>query len=80
MLSVDEFGQRRARLVSPQFLPPLGVRHEILDDLEQLGYEGLAGSLDDDSIDFPNRLTRTRDSKKDYIGVHGRLLLLNNPK
>ena len=54
MLSVDEFGQRRARLVSPQFLPALGVRHEILDDLEQLGYEGLAGSLDNNSTDFHN--------------------------
>ena len=52
MLSVGEFGQRRARLVSPQLLPALGVRHEILDDLEQLGYEGLAGSLDNDSTDF----------------------------
>ena len=60
MLSVDEFGQRRALLVSPQLLPPLGVRHEILDDLEQLGYEGLAGSLDNDSTDFHNTLTRTR--------------------
>ena len=58
MLSVDEFGQRRARLVSPQFLPALGVRHEILDDLEQLGYEGLAGSLDNDSRDFHNLLRR----------------------
>ena len=60
MLSVDEFGQRRARLVSLEFLPPFCIRHEILDDLEELGYEGLAGSLDNDSTDFDNTLTQTR--------------------
>ena len=45
MLSFDESGQRRTWLMPLNRLLPLGVRHEILYDLEQLRYEGLAGSL-----------------------------------